>query len=1001
MVALASLVLLGPRLGFGAPVDHGPDEVLVRFRPGSSVAGRSALHAAVGAKPVKEFATVKDLQLIKLGPATSLARALEEYGNSPDVLYVEPNHRLTLQALPNDPSFVQNDLWGLNYAFPPFDDPDIDAPEAWDITTGSPNVVVAVIDTGIDYNHEDLAANMFRNAADCNQNGIDDDGNGWVDDCYGIDPIDGDSDPMDDDAHGSHVAGIIGAVGNNGVGVVGVNWHVKLMACKVFDANGNGTIAAAITCLDYVAMMKDRGVNIVATNNSWSDTDFSAALRDAIDAQRQHGILFMAAAGNYSSCPDAYNCRLDGDNDRKPTWPASLYLPNVLSVANSIDYGWLNAGSAYGRRTVHLAAPGTNILSTTPGNTYDWFSGTSMATPQVTGVAALLKAQSPTRDWKAIKNLILAGAEGDMFPDDGKLITDHRLNAHGALACANKTLTSRLRPVPSAVTAVVGQPMDLAVLNVRCAAPNGNVTVTVNPGGQAITLHDDGTDIDQEAGDGIYSGRWTPAAQGQFSITFPAGDVVGVQVLAGSYGAAVVPYEDRTITGTHLTILPTQPGVIESPFPIRFAGGSFTTVFVDERGAIQFDGGDYNSDLAAYNEPLPSPFHSTLVAPYWDQIMVIDFADVVWEVTGTAPNRELVVEWRNMGRSDRFCALFEGYVTFQVVFFEGRSDILFNYPDTTVGGECPDLDFGGSATVGIQVAPDVATQVGFNAPIVPDGTSLLWTLGGQTPQPTIDVTPTSADFGTVAVGASADATFIVKNTGAGTLIGQAQATAPFSILSGGAYSLAAGQTQTVTVRFRPTAAAAFAGTVAFTGGGGATRAVHGVGLGAGAPCATAAGWQLKLGKLDQAGVNTLVLRGSFVLAPAEFAAFDPSADGLQFALSGGDGGRIDLIYSGAAYDPVARKGWKVNASRSTFTFSDGNAVPGIGAGITKVTIKKSSGTSGLVKFALTGKSGSYAIAPPPSVDVVLGDGTCFEQSFPGPTPPVCFYNPSRTTLLCR
>ena len=387
-----------------------------------------------------------------------------------------------------------------------------------------------------------------------------------------------------------------------------------------------------------------------------------------------------------------------------------------------------------------------------------------MSAPLVTGVAALLKAQNPTRDWKAIKNLILAGAEGDMFPDDGLLMTDARLNARGAVTCANKTVVSRLRPVPAAVTAVVGQPMELSALNIRCAAPAGDVTVTVTPGGQTITLRDDGTGFDQEAGDGIYSGQWTPAAQGQFSVTFPGADVVDVQVLAGAYSVAAVPFAGRTITGTSLVMVPMQAEPIESPFPIRFAGGSFTTLFVDERGAVQFDGGDYCSDLPVYNEPLPSPFHSTLIAPFWDQIMDAAVAEVVWEVTGVAPNRELVVEWRNMQRTDRLCDLFDDFVTFQVVFFEGRSDILFNYPDTTVGGDCPDLDAGASATVGIQVSPDVATVFGFNAPVLADGMSLLWTLG-QAPQPAIGVTPASANFGTVTVGSSVDATFVVKNTG--------------------------------------------------------------------------------------------------------------------------------------------------------------------------------------------------------------------------------------------
>src|SRR5262249_28667365 len=153
------------------------------------------------------------------------------------------------------------------------------------------------------------------------------------------------------------------------------------------------------------------------------------------------------------------------------------------------------------------------------------------------------------RDWKAIKNLVLAGAEGDMFPDDGELMTDARLNARGAVTCANRTVLSRLRPVPAAATAVVGQPKELSALNVRCAAPAGNVAVTVSPGGQTITLRDDGTGFDQEAGDGIYSGQWTPAAQGQFTITFPGADVVNVQVLGGAYGVAAVPFAGRTITG--------------------------------------------------------------------------------------------------------------------------------------------------------------------------------------------------------------------------------------------------------------------------------------------------------------------------------------------------------------------------------------------------------------------------------------------------------------------
>ena len=865
LFAAVLFALLWPVPAVGAPASHAPDELLVKFRAGTGRAHGAALHAAAGAIPVRTFATVRDLHLVKLPPGRSTAQAIARYRRSPDVLYAEPNRVLRLQATPNDPHFTAGDLWGLD-SIPITDDADVDAPEAWDLATGSPTVVVAVIDSGIDYTHEDLAANMFRNEADCNDNGVDDDGNGFVDDCFGIDPISGDSDPMDDNAHGTHVAGTIGAVGNNGIGVVGVNWQVKLMACKIFDADGFGTVAAAIACLDYVAMMKDRGVNIIATNNSWRLEEFSQSLLDAIETHRQRGILLVAAAGNYQVC---YPCRTDTDNDRKPTWPASFYLPNIIGVANSERFGHLNAASAYGRRTMHIAAPGTDILSTTPGNTYESFTGTSMAAPHVTGLAALLKAQAPGRDWRAIKNLIMAGADGDMWPYDEHVITRYRMNAHGSLACTNATLLSRLRPIRSTLHTVVGRPMELAALHIRCAVPNGDVTVTVTPGGQTVTLRDDGVGLDQEAGDGIYSGQWTPGAAGEFTLTFPDGDVVAVRALPGAYTVTPVPFADREITGTRIGFIPTEPTAITSPFPIQFGGGSFTTLFVDERGTIQFDGGGFNADMAFFNEPLPSPFHSTLVAPFWDDIgpAAANVADVLWEVIGTAPNRELVVEWRNVERLDRFCALFEGYISFQVVFFESSSDILFNYRDATFGGECPDADGGAQATVGIQMGPDVATQWSFDTPSLADGTSLLWTLG-QSPQPAIGVTPASRDFGNVAVGGSAEASFVVENTGAGTLTGQATAVASFSIVAGGAYTLAARQTQVVTVRFSPTAAQAFEGTVSFTGGGGASRTVTGVGVGTGpsvtsfSPAGGAPGVSVVIQGTNLTGATAVKLNGT-------------------------------------------------------------------------------------------------------------------------------------------
>ena len=391
---------------------------------------------------------------------------------------------------------------------------DIQAPDAWNITKGNRNVVVAVIDTGVDYNHQDLSANMRRNTADCNNNGIDDDGNGYIDDCYGIDTINLDSDPMDDNNHGTHVSGIIGAVGNNNVGVVGVNWDVSIMACKFLGPDGTGDIAGAIGCFDYVKTMKDRGVNIVATNNSWGSSSYSQSLFDAIDAQRQTGILCIAGAGNSGM-----------NNDKFPSfYPASYNLPNIISVAATDRLDDRAYFSNYGKATVHLGAPGNEILSTTIGNTYSELSGTSMAAPHVTGVAALLKAQNNRRDWRAIKNLILTG--GESISSLMSTISQKRLNVYGSMTCSSSIILSRLLPVDNTLYRAVGSAVNLSALHINCATPNGGVIVNVDPGGGIVTLKDDGLGNDQFAGDGVYSGQWTPTTDGIFTLTFPGGDVV-------------------------------------------------------------------------------------------------------------------------------------------------------------------------------------------------------------------------------------------------------------------------------------------------------------------------------------------------------------------------------------------------------------------------------------------------------------------------------------------
>src|SRR5437867_1751058 len=589
------------------------DELLVRFAPKVPDSAKAVAHAAMGASAVKRFGTLDGLELVKLPQRLKVEEAIRLYRRMPAVLYVEPNFIVQALVVPNDPQLGL--LWGLDNG----SDADIDAPEAWGITTGSSNVVVGVIDTGIDYNHEDLSANMFRNTADCNSNGIDDDGNGFIDDCYGFDFANNDPDPMDDVLHGTHVAGTIGAVGNNGIGVAGVNWNVKLMACKFLGAFG-GTTAGAVSCLNYLATMKDRGVNIVATNNSWGGGGFSQALYDAIDAHRQRGILFIAAAGNSSL-----------DNDTASFYPANYYLPNIIAVAAPTSTHSRASCSNFGSRTVHLGAPGEGILSTTPNNTYGTLSGTSMATPHVTGVAALLKAQDGTRDWRAIRNLILAG--GDNKSSLSNTVTQKRLNAFGSLNCTNSTILSRLRPIGNVVTTSAGTPIDLAVLNINSAAPNGSVSVTVDPGGTILTLQDDGLQGDQAAGDGVYSAQFTPASQGTYTLTFPGGDVVTVAILT-PYNVSSTAFNYRTISGANLNFDDDSSALITAPFPIRFGGGSFSSFYAGSNGNVTFSGA-----FTAYsNVSLPTTTIGTLVAPFWDDLYAVSTQNVFWDVTGSAPN---------------------------------------------------------------------------------------------------------------------------------------------------------------------------------------------------------------------------------------------------------------------------------------------------------------------------------------------------------------------------
>jgi subtilisin family serine protease len=334
----------------------------------------------------------------------------------------------------NDALFAQQ--WGLHAE----SSGGINAGIAWNSARECSNVVVAVIDTGINYNHPDLKANMWINPGEIAGNGIDDDGNSVVDDIYGYNAVSNTGNPLDDNGHGTHVAGIIGAVGNNGIGVTGVCWSARMMALKFLGATGSGSTMGAIKALDYLTTMKGKGMNIVASNNSWGGGGYSQELRDAIARTENAGVLFIAAAGNGGS---------DGvgdNNDFIASYPAGYNLSSIISVAATDINGNLGSFSNYGATQVDLAAPGVRI-SSTYGSDYSYLSGTSMATPFVSGAVALIASKFPTLTWQQLKQKLLSSVT-PLNSLAGKMVTGGLLD----VAAFYTESESIPQPTPTPIT---------------------------------------------------------------------------------------------------------------------------------------------------------------------------------------------------------------------------------------------------------------------------------------------------------------------------------------------------------------------------------------------------------------------------------------------------------------------------------------------------------------------------------------------------------------------
>ncbi|MFM2106224.1 MAG: hypothetical protein RL338_1256 [Chloroflexota bacterium] len=745
---------------------HAPDALLVAFRPGARAEERFDARRAAGAiAAVPISPTNRDVERWTLPPGTTPTAAMRRLAGNPAVRLSELDWVVTRAEVSNDPLYLDGSLWGMHgdeitAGSNPYG---TGADEAWALGhTGSRRIHVGVIDEGIQWSHEDLSANTWVSPTEIAGNAKDDDRNGYVDDVRGWDFYNGDASVFDGDltlgwdAHGTHVAGTIGAVGGNGIGVAGVNWQVTMIPAK-FMGSSNGFVSGAIAATDYLVDLKTRHrIDLVAINNSWTSTSFSQILLDSIDRAGDQGILYVAAAGN-----------LGTSNDIAPAYPASYECTKggtrgwdcVVAVAATDRDGARPSWSHYGVRSVDLGAPGSLVQSTYPypsPGAYTSMTGSSMAAPHVTGGVALCASINPAMTARQRKEAILA--TGTPTPSlDGMTATGVRLDigrlVRACLPAAAAPTGAPADPTTGSATyttlrlawsdGVVGE----TVYEVQSAVATNGVCGTYRTAAILPADTTSATIRDLTAGtayclrvrgmNNFGTGAASPWSAATTGRTVPPPPPYRC-------GATPIRWIDPS-GGTALSL--SGNGFAAVPLPEGFGfttyGTPWSVATVSANGFLRPGATDGSYSV---NAAIPSLYEPNgLVAPAWDEWDPIGGA-VSYRTVGSSPNRRFVVTWEDLLNGDPYTG--PSRVTFQAILHEGSDAVRFQYLDMSTGSLVH--DFGFMATAGIESVDGLwGTQISHNARSLTDGTAYRCSAAPSGPAPT--VTTTSLSTGTAGV----------------------------------------------------------------------------------------------------------------------------------------------------------------------------------------------------------------------------------------------------------